>query len=149
MKAGSRQSRFFSVFGCGWLRRVAFGRLDGLGMRVSQDGPDTRRATLGFAQRRQGPRQARQEDTHDRRKPLSWRPRIGHRPGSMGWQLRSARLGQRKPLQRGPVQEALIRSDDHNARNITVMQNQTRWRRVVGKAERQKNTKRFAWSDFI
>jgi len=67
----------------------------------------------------------------------------------MGWQLRSARLGQRKPLQRGPVQEALIRSDDHNARNITVMQNQTRWRRVVGKAERQKNTKRFAWSDFI
>ena len=61
----------------------------------------------------------------------------------------SARLGRGKPLQRGRVQEALIRSDDYNARNITVMQHEARWRCVVREAERQENTKRFAWSDLI
>ena len=47
------------------------------------------------------------------------------------------------------MQEALIRSDYRHARNIAVMQNQARWRGVVREAERQENTKRFAWSDFI
>jgi hypothetical protein len=79
----------------------------------------------GFAQRRQGPA-----------KPAKKKPR-------------SARWRPSKPLQRGPVQEALIRSDNRNARDITVMQNQARWRRVAREAERQQNPKRFARPHFI
>jgi len=47
---------------------------------------------------------------------------------SYDWRLRSARLLQRKALQRRQVQEALICSDDRNARYVAVVQDQARWR---------------------
>ena len=68
---------------------------------------------------------------------------------SIDWWLRSARLFQCKALQRRQVQEALIYSDDRNARYVAVMQNQARWRYGARELKRQNNAKRFAGPDHV
>ncbi len=58
-------------------------------------------------------------------------------------------MHQCKALQRRPVQEALICSDDRNAGKVAVVQNQARWRYGARKPKRQNNAKRFAGPDLV
>jgi hypothetical protein len=63
--------------------------------------------------------------------------------------LRSARLPQGDALQRRLVQQTLIRPDDRNARDVSVVHNQAGWRCAARKPKRQENAERLAWPDFI
>jgi hypothetical protein len=61
----------------------------------------------------------------------------------------SARLPHVDALQRKLVQQAPIRPDDRNARDVSVVHHQAGWRCAARKPKRQVNAKRFAWPDFI